>query len=160
MNIISFFYSLLVISLFIGFSFLLGYSLFDVNYKFSISYGMTPHSPELSEDEIPSKRVVLFLLDGSTSDTFYKASNMGQTPYLREILEKRGIFGYARTMAPTESIPCLTAISTGHYQDGSLALKHLSDQKVTFDTIYNESDHAWGLGEYGCLFQNYSRNMD
>lgn len=160
MSIISIFYYLLIIILFVGFSFLLGYSIFDINYKFSISYGMTPHSPELSEDEIPSKRVVLFLLDGSTSDTFFKALNMGKTPYLREILEKRGVYGYARTVAPTESIPCLTAISTGHYQDGSLALKQLSNQRVLFDTIYNESNHAWGLGNFGCYFQKSSRNMD
>lgn len=160
MNILSIFYFLLIIILFLGFSILFGYSIFDTYYKFSISYGMTPHSPELSEEEIPSKRVVIFLLDGSTSETFFKTLNMGKTPYLREILEKRGVYGYARTQVPTESIPCLRAVSTGHYQDGSLALKHLYHKEVIFDSIYNESNYAWGIGCYGCVFKDTSRNME
>ena len=91
MSIIYFFYFLLIIISYLVFSYFLGYSIFDIYYKFSISYGMTPHSPELLEEEIPSKCVVLFLLDGSTSDSFFNSLNMGKTPYLREILEKRGV---------------------------------------------------------------------
>lgn len=46
------------------------YSMFDIFFKFSLSYGMTPHSSSLEEKDIPSNRIVVVALDGTRTDAF------------------------------------------------------------------------------------------
>jgi len=132
----------------------------DIYYNFSLNYGMTPHSADLSPEEVSSNRVVLFVLDGSRADTFYNALSMGKTPYLRNVIENRGVYGICHTIVPTESLPCFTAISSGHFQDGALAMRHLFKVPTLSDTIFNESDYAWADGWMACVFKDMSRNME
>lgn len=158
MNIIIYLIVLFIIG--IIFHVLFGYSMLDVYYNFSLNYGMTPHSADLSPEEVSSNRVVLFVLDGSRADTFYNALSMGKTPYLRNIIENRGVYGICHTIVPTESLPCFTAISSGHFQDGALAMRHLFKVPTLSDTIFNESDYAWADGWMACVFKDMSRNME
>ena len=136
-----------VLLILIGFIFhiLFGCGILDIYYNFSLNYGMTPHTANLSESEIPSNRIVLFILDGSRADAFFDALSRGKTPYLRDIIENRGVYGVSHTKVPTESLPCFTAILSGHFQDGSLALRHLYNIPTSSDTILNESDYSWGI---------------
>lgn len=46
------------------------YSMFDIFFKFSLSYGMAPHSSSLEEKDIPSNRIVVVALDGTRADAF------------------------------------------------------------------------------------------
>ena len=74
------------------FHLLFAYSMFDIFFKFPLNYGMTPHSSNLSEDEIPSNRIVLFVLDGTRADTFFETKASGKAPFLRNIVENRGVY--------------------------------------------------------------------
>ena len=144
MNLNNSFY--LGILLLIGFIFhlLFSYSMFDIFFKFPLNYGMTPHSPDLSEEEILSNRIAIFILDGARSDIFFEIVESGKSPFIKNIIEKRGVYGISHTEIPTETQPCFTAIFSGHFEDGALALKDLSKTNVLLDSIFNESNSFLG----------------
>ena len=149
---------LIIISLF--FHILFGYSMMDVFYKFPLNYGMPSHSANLTKEEILSNRVVLISFDGFRADTFYETINMGKNPFLENIIKNRGVYGVSHLKVPTESKPCFTAMSTGHFQDGSLALKHIFGKYVNSDSIYKQSNYAWGAGFIIDYFTQDTKNMD
>ena len=142
------------------FHLIFGYSMFDIFFKFPLSYGMTPHSPNLSENEIPSNRVAIFGLDGTRADSFFEAIASGKSPFLRDVLENRGIYGVSHAKVPTETKPGFTAMCSGHFEDASLALMDLYNSAIVLDSIFNESDHSWGIGVDSCMFVENSRNME
>jgi len=156
-NIFHFF---LIIILSIFFHILFGYSMMDILYKFPLNYGMPTHSASLSDEETLSDRVVILAFDGFRADTFYETINYGKNPYLQKIIRERGVYGVSHLKAPTETKPCFTAMCTGHFQDGSLALKHIFKQFVVSDSIFNQSSHAWGVGFIIDVFTEQAKQME
>ena len=152
-----FFFIIIVIGLVIHLLF--AYSMFDIFFKFPLNFGMTPHSPNLSEDELPANRVALFVLDGTRADSFYEAIYSGKSRFLRNVIENRGVYGISHTKVPTETKPCLTAICSGHFEDASLALLELSAHTVYLDSVFNQSDFAIGIGLDACMFSEVAKSM-
>ena len=134
--------------------------MFDIFYKFPLNYGMTPHSSNLTEEEIPSNRVVLIILDGVRADTFFESVSSGKSPFLRNIVTKRGVYGISHSKVPTESSPCFTAICSGHCEYASLMLKDLSDEEVIFDSIFNQTKYSFGIGKDSCKFGKIAKQLE
>ena len=153
-------YYFIIILIGMIFHLLFGYSIFDIYFRFPLDYGMTPHSSNLSEDEIPSNRIAIFILDGIRVDTFFESVASGKAPFLRNIIENRGVYGICNTKVPTETKPGFTAMFSGHFEDASLALIDLFNGDIMSDSIFNESNHAWGIGVDACLFAEGADNMD
>ena len=160
MKVMEFFHYLIMIIIGSVFHLLFGYSMFDIFFKFPLNYGMTPHSSNLTENEIPSNRIVIIALDGTRSDIFFETIAQGKSPFLKEIVENRGVYGISHTKVPTETKPDFIAMFSGHFSDASLALKDLYSKKVLSDSIFNESNHAWGIGLDACLFAKVAKNME
>ena len=133
--------------------------MFDIFFKFPINFGMTPQSPNLSEDELPSNRVALFVLDGTRADSFFEAIYSSRNGFLRNVVRNRGVYGISHTKVPTETKPCLTAMCSGHFEDASLALLELSAHTVYLDSVFNQSDFAVGIGLDACMFANVAKSM-
>lgn len=119
---IFYYFEIIIIGIF--FHLIFSYSMFDIFFNLKINYGMTPHSPSLNEYEIPSKRLSIIIIDGARMDTLFNLISSGKTPFLQEIIEKRGIHGISHTQAPTETHPCITALFTGYFYDGAVSLRH------------------------------------
>jgi phosphatidylinositol glycan class N len=132
------------------FHLIFGYSMFAIYFKFSINYGMTPHSSELSEDEIPAKRVAIIITDGVRADLLYEVISIGETPFLQNIIESKGIYGISHTKAPTETNHCITALFSGHFDDGSITLKRLVNKSIILDSVFNQSRFSLGFGKEIC----------
>ena len=160
MNLSIPFYFFIIILIGTIFHLLFGYSMFDIFFVFPLNYGMTPHSPDLLDEEIPSDRVAIFILDGTRADSFFESIASGKSPFLRNILENRGVYGISHTEMPTESKPGFTAICSGHFEDASLALKDLSNSDILTDSIFNQSSHSWGIGVDSCMFCGVAKNME
>ena len=160
MDLTTGFFYFLIIFIGIIFHLLYGYSMFDIFFKFPLNYGMTPHSSNLSEDELPSNRVVLLVLDGVRADTFFECISSGKSPFLRNIITKKGVYGVSHTKVPTETKPGFTAICSGHFEDASLALKDLYDEVVTLDSVFNQSKYSWGIGHNADMFTDVAKQME
>ena len=135
------------------FHLIFGYSMFAIYFKFSINYGMTPHSSELSEDEIPAKRVAIIITDGVRADLLYEVISIGETPFLQNIIENKGIYGISHTKAPTETNHCITALFSGHFDDGSITLKRLVNKSIILDSVFNQSRFSLGFGKEICALK-------
>ena len=135
------------------FHLIFGYSMFAIYFKFSINYGMTPHSSELSEDEIPAKRVAIIITDGVRADLLYEVISIGETPFLQNIIESKGIYGISHTKAPTETNHCITALFSGHFDDGSITLKRLVNKSIILDSVFNQSRFSLGFGKEICALK-------
>lgn len=61
---------------------------------------------------------------------------------------------------PTETNANFIAMFSGHFSDVSLALRDLYSKEFLFDSIFNESNHAWGIGLDSCLFTKTAKNME
>jgi phosphatidylinositol glycan class N len=127
--------------------------MFAIYFKFSINYGMTPHSSELSEDEIPAKRVAIIITDGVRADLLYEVISIGETPFLQNIIESKGIYGISHTKAPTETNHCITALFSGHFDDGSITLKRLVNKSIILDSVFNQSRFSLGFGKEICALK-------
>lgn len=160
MDLPTIFFYFLIILIGIIIHILYGYSMFDIFLKFPLNYGMTPHSSNLPDDELPSNRVVLFILDGVRADTFFECISSGKSPFLRNIVTKKGVYGVSHTKVPTETKPGFTAICSGHYEDASLALKDLYDEVVTLDSVFNQSKYSWGIGHNADMFKDIAKQME
>ena len=160
MNLNITFYFIIIILIGTIFHLLFGYSMFDIFFIFPLNYGMTPHAPDLFDEEIPSDRVAIFILDGTRADSFFESIASGKSPFLRNILQNRGVYGVSHTEMPTESKPGFTAICSGHFEDASLALQDLSNSDILTDSIFNQSNHAWGIGVDSCMFCGVAKNME
>ena len=109
---------------------------------------MTPHSPQLSENEIPSKRVVILIIDGVREDILYEIIGQGKAPFLKEIIEKMGLCGISHTKALTETVTCIPAIFTGRFEDASMSIKRFNNINITLDSVFNQSRHSWCFGQF------------
>lgn len=119
-------------------------SVFDIYFRTPLSHGMTPQSHSLPP---AARRLVLVVADGLRADVLFDYTNhTTRAPFLRSIIENNGTWGVSHTRVPTESRPGHVAIIAGLYEDPSAIAKGWKENPVEFDSVFNESRHAWCWG--------------
>lgn len=83
-------------------------------------------------------RLVLFVADGLRAESFLQ-NGLELTPFLRDVILDKGIFGISRTHVPTESRPGHVALIAGFYEDPSAVLEGWQHNPVDFDSVFNRS---------------------
>lgn len=148
-------------------------SIFDIYFKSpvvahieSVHYAApasSSSSPTISSSSLlapPAQRLVVFVADGCRADKFFEvnatSSSSSSTSsgtelearvsFLRRMVETQGSWGVSHTRVPTESRPGHVALFAGMYEDVSAVTKGWQDNPVDFDSIFNQSRHAWLFG--------------
>lgn len=89
-------------------------------------------------------RLVLFIADGLRVESI--EGNLEKVPFLRGIMQSRGMSGTSHTRVPTESRPGHVALIAGLYEDPSAIFKGWQDNPVDFDHTFNRTRMTWGWG--------------
>ncbi|GLD94835.1 hypothetical protein PINS_up003460 [Pythium insidiosum] len=128
----------------------------------SLAYASSSSSSSSSRRP-PAKRVVVFVADGCRADKFFERNasspetqqqietqqqqqQQQRVSFLRDVVAQRGAWGVSHTRVPTESRPGHVALFAGMYEDVSAVTKGWQDNPVDFDSVFNQSRHAWLLG--------------
>lgn len=142
-------------------------SIFDIYFKSpvvahieSVQYAATSSSTASSSLLAPpAQRLIVFVADGCRADKFFEVNATSSTSssldasqpearvsFLRRMVETQGSWGVSHTRVPTESRPGHVALFAGMYEDVSAVTKGWQDNPVDFDSIFNQSRHAWLFG--------------
>lgn len=143
-------------------------SIFDIYFKSPV----VPHieSAPYAEASLraPARRVVVFVADGCRADKFFEANaSLIQTPnedhqrvtFLRRVMLEQGSYGVSHTRVPTESRPGHVALFAGMYEDVSAVTKGWQDNPVDFDSVFNQSQHAFLFGSPD-IVPMFARNVE
>lgn len=125
-------------------------SIFKIYFQSPIISGLQPQ-PDL--DDPPAERLVLFVADGLRAESFFR-DDVERTPFLRDVILRRGMHGVSHTRVPTESRPGHVALIAGMYEDPSAVLKGWQNNPVDFDSLFNRSSvtYAWGSPDIISVF--------
>uniref|UniRef100_A0A1B6L1H3 GPI ethanolamine phosphate transferase 1 n=1 Tax=Graphocephala atropunctata TaxID=36148 RepID=A0A1B6L1H3_9HEMI len=129
-------------------------SVFDIYFKSPILNNI----PVLSSNVAPpAKRLVLFVADGLRADSIFsvESTNDHLSPYIRSVIESRGVWGVAHSRVPTESRPGHIALIAGFYEDPSAVFTGWKDNLVEFDSLFNRSHvtYSWGSPDILPMFK-------
>ncbi|RLN54339.1 hypothetical protein BBJ29_002083 [Phytophthora kernoviae] len=138
-------------------------SIFDIYFQSPVESSI-PSANYTSNP--PAKRVIVFTVDGCRVDKLYKvtsafpdrlnlnpASKMAlddlpnsRTPFLGDVMRRRGSWGVSHNHVPTESRPCHVALTAGMYEDPHAVTKNWKQHPVPFDSVFNQSNNAFIFG--------------
>lgn len=126
----------------------LTYSVIDIHFQTPIIAGIPPVPVTSLHLSPPAKRLLLFVADGLRADKFFQIKQSGEprAPFLYSQANHGGRYGIAHTRPPTESRPGHVAMAAGFYEDPSALLSGWKVNPVKFDSVFNRSRTAWGLG--------------
>ncbi|KAL3275762.1 hypothetical protein HHI36_020507 [Cryptolaemus montrouzieri] len=119
--------------------FLLLSALFEAYFRSPIEKGIEPVK---SLENPPSKRVVLFIIDGLRADTIFGV-NGNRTPFLTSIRNTRATWGISVATFPTESRTGHAAIISGIHEDASAVFNSFYSFSEKFDSVLNRSRNIW-----------------
>ncbi|XP_046661956.1 GPI ethanolamine phosphate transferase 1 [Homalodisca vitripennis] len=129
-------------------------SVFDIYFKSPIINNIPVLNNNVGP---PAKRLVLFVADGLRADSIFSVqpTNDHLSPYLRSIIESRGVWGVAHSRVPTESRPGHIALIAGFYEDPSAVFTGWKDNLVEFDSLFNRSKvtYSWGSPDILPMFK-------
>ncbi|XP_076268659.1 phosphatidylinositol glycan anchor biosynthesis class N [Rhynchophorus ferrugineus] len=118
------------------------FAVFDIYFSSPLDHGM---ESVRSTFDPPAKRLVLFVADGLRAEAVYDGKTE-RIPFLSRVMKKDGSWGVAHTRVPTESRPGHVALLAGIYEDPSAIMKGWKANPVHFDSVINQSAHAWCWG--------------
>ncbi|CAH8502081.1 unnamed protein product [Schistosoma guineensis] len=118
------------------------YSIFDIYYTSPLTNGMNVIPLNISA---PTTHVIFMVSDGLRADKIF-SQDMKYTPFLRDILLHRGLWGVSHTRVPTESRPAHVAMLGGFNEDVASITKGWKMNPVEFDSVLNRSFLAWIWG--------------
>lgn len=118
------------------------FSIFEIYFTTPLVNGMTPQRSPL---EPPAKRLVFIVADGLRADKILSLMPNGKSPapFLRNIIETKGLWGVSHATVPTATRPGHVALTAGFYEDPTSVAKDLQGKEVLFDTVFNESQYTW-----------------
>ncbi|VDP17862.1 unnamed protein product [Schistosoma margrebowiei] len=118
------------------------YSIFDIYYTSPLTNGMNIVPLNISA---PTTHVIFMVSDGLRADKIF-SQDMEYTPFLRDVLLHRGLWGVSHTRVPTESRPAHVAMLGGFNEDVASITKGWKTNPVEFDSVLNRSFLAWIWG--------------
>ncbi|ETV66861.1 hypothetical protein, variant [Aphanomyces astaci] len=148
-------------------------SIFDIYFKSPVVHDIPAVDVMHESYPPPAKRLVIFIADGCRADTFFDATDRyavfahsrlreanltslihsqfqddepTRAPFLRHVIKHVGSWGVSHTGVPTESRPGHVAMFAGMYEDVSAVTRGWQENPVDFDSIFNQSTHAWLYG--------------
>jgi len=126
-------------------------SVFHIYFKSPILNGIK-ETPALSYH--PSSRVVFIVADGLQAEKAFHHKYGKYTPYLRSVIQSKGVWGVSHTRVPTESRVGHVSIFAGTYEDVSAITNGWKDNPVDFDHVFNKASdaHCWGSPDIVGLF--------
>ncbi|XP_022215923.2 GPI ethanolamine phosphate transferase 1 [Drosophila obscura] len=91
----------------------------------------------------PANRLVVFLTDGLSAETFF-ANNCSSVPHLREVFVKQGLVGISRGSVPTLVRSGQIGIFGGFFESPLLLRTGFQWNSPTLDTFFNHSKTVLG----------------